>query len=238
MTAEDLIKSAMRKITAYAAGESPSTNELSDGLSALQLMLRGWAGKDLVVFASTKESIVLTPSTTSYTWGIGGVINSIRPHRVTGAYVIDSGGSSQPVDIISEGKYRSISDKTLGGRVNQLFFHPTYPLAVIYLYPVPDTSDTLYLDSIKPFTEVSSFATIGDTVQVPSNYEEALVYNLAIRLASEYGKAVTAEVAAIATDTLNNLIKVNVVNQLESVGISIPGMSGGSRYNINSDSYR
>jgi hypothetical protein len=238
MTVEELIRASLRKITAYASGESPTANELSDGLSALQSMLRRWASKKILVFASTKESFTLTAGTYLYTFGVGGTFNSARPYEVVGAYVLDGTGVTHGVDIISEGKYRSISVKGTASRPYALFFHPTYPLAEVYLYPVPDSGESLYIDSFKPFTETSSIDATTSTLAFPPNYEEALIYNLAVRLSSEFGKAVTIEVAALAESSYSDILHLNAANQMETVQIILPVSSPyGARYSINSDSY-
>ncbi len=239
MLVQDLIKASYRKLAVYASGETPSADELNDGLSALQSMLRRWAAKKVLVYATVKESFTLVAGTYLYTYGTGGTFNSDRPFKIEGVYIQDAGGVSHEVDLIDESKYRALAVKTTLSRPYALFFHPNYPLANIYLYPVPDTAESIYFDVLKPFTEASSFTALSDTLQFPPNYEEALIYNLALRMSSEFGKVITAEVAGIAMDSYKEIIHVNSENQYESIELGIPVGSGiGKRYSINSDSYR
>lgn len=238
MLVSTLINSSLRKIGALSSGETIETTRQQEALQALQSMLRQWGTLGINVFASVKESTTLVAGQYLYTWGTGGNITSTRPNQVLGAYVLDSSSVTHPVDIITEGKYRSISVKGTSSRPFALFFHPTYPLAELYLYPVPDSVETLYLDSFKPFTETGSFGLTTDTLSFPSSYEEAILYNLAIRLAPEYGKTVSAEVAAIAKTAYMDLVTLNSANQVEQVYILTPASSPyGARYSINSDSY-
>jgi hypothetical protein len=239
MLVSTAIKSSMRKLGLIASGETPSTNEYADGLEALQVMLRSWAAEKIVVFASTKESFTLVSGTYLYTWGTSGTFNSARPNSLTGAYILDSEGATHLVDLIGEARYRSISVKTTVSRPYALFFRPSYPFANVYLYPVPNTAESIYIDSFKAFTETSSFDSISSTLAFPANYEEALIYNLAVRLAPEFGKPVPVEVAAIAVSSYNRITSLNASNQVEPVGIMIPaGRPYGGGYSINSDSYR
>ena len=143
MTAQEVIQAAMRKLGVYASGETPTTTELADGLSALQSMLRAWAGRRLVVFASVKDTLTLVAGTASYTWGSGGTLATTRPHSVFGAYVLDNDNVSHPVEQITEDEYRRIQMKTTAGRPDHMFLHQLYPLSYIYLYPTPDTVETL-----------------------------------------------------------------------------------------------
>lgn len=241
MLVADLLSSSLRKIGALSSGEIIEPTRQAEALSALQSMLRSWGAMSLNVFASIKENITLTPTKFLYTWGTGGDINTARPNQVLGAYVLEGSGSTgvtHPVDIISEGKYRTISVKGTTSRPFALFFHPTYPLGEVYLYPVPDTAEGLYLDSFKPFVETGSFGLVTDTLVFPAYYEEPLIYNLAIRLAPEYGKTASAEVVAIAKQSKDDLNILNAANQVEELYILTPASSPyGARYSINSDSY-
>ena len=238
MIVSSLIKSSMRKLGLTASGETPTSEEYADGLEALQVMLRSWAAEKIIVNASTKESFTLSGGTFLYTWGSGGTFNSARPNQLTGAYILDSAGVSHPVDIISEGRYRQITVKATIARPYALFFQPTFPLANIYLFPVPQDAESLYIDSLKPFTETSSFTAITDTLAFPVNYEEPLIFNLAVRFGSEFGKAVPVEVAVIAQKSFDRLTNLNSSNQVEPVDIIIPAGRAGRHYSINSDTCR
>jgi hypothetical protein len=238
MIVSAVIKSSMRKLGLVASGETPTAEEYADGLEALQVMLRSWSAEKIIVHASTKESFTLTAGTYLYTWGAGGTFNSARPHQLTGAYILDSGGNSYPVELISEGKYRAITVKTSSDRPFALFLQPTFPLANVYLFPVPNAVESLYVDSWKPFTETSSFNAITDTLSFPVNYEEPMIFNLAVRFGSEFGKAVPAEVAAIASKSYDRLTNLNASQQVEPVSIIVPAGRAGGHYNIDSDTYR
>lgn len=238
MLVQTWLTASLRKLGVYASGETPTPENLADALSAGQSMLRSWAAERINVFASTKEDVVLTPGTFLYTWGTGGSINSDRPHQVLGASIVDSSEVTHRVDIISEGKYRSITVKTTISRPYALFFQPTFPLANIYLYPIPDIAETLSLDSLKLFTETSSFTSLSDMLSFPPQYEEALIFNLSVRLAPEFGKSISAEVVAIAASSYNRVITLNSANQVEPVKVIVPAsVPHGAQYGINSDTY-
>ncbi len=87
---------------------------------------------------------------------------------------------------------------------------------------------------MKPFTEVSSFDDIASILSFPPNYEEPIIYNLAVRMAPEFGKTISAEVAAIAASGLEGLIQLNSGNQVEPIGLNgmLP-ISMAGRYDIN-----
>ena len=239
MLVSNLISASLRKIGALSSGEMIETTRQAEALTALQSMLRSWGAVSTNIFATVKESYTLTAGTGTYTWGSGGSISTTRPNQVTGAYILEGGTTTHPVDIITEGSYRGISVKSTTGLPNSLFFYPSYPLASLYIYPVPDSAYPLYLDSFKPFTETGSFGLVTDTIVFPSYYEEPIIYNLAIRLAPEYGKTVSSEVGAIAKSSFDSLINANVSGRVDQIYIRVPASgSYGAGYSINSDSYR
>lgn len=238
MTVQELITASMRKLGVVASGETPTPNELADGLMALQGMLRFWAARKIVIFASVKESFSLVGGTSSYTWGSGGTITTARPNQVIGAFIRDGANVDHSVDVISEGVYRRISVKTTSSRPYALFYHPTYPTGNLYLYPTPADAETMHLESFKPFTETSSFDAQASTLAFPLNYEEPMIYNLARRLASEYGKKLADDDLKLAEDGFSVLMSLNAANQIEPSRIEIPASWYSRRYSINSDTYR
>lgn len=232
MLVSKIIGAALRKIGAIASGETATAAELADSLEALQVMFRSWSADGLVIFSSAHESHTLVGGTASYTMGTSGDIDTVRPNTLTGASILDSSGITHAVDIISEAEYRGISSKTTGGRPLYLYPQYAYPLVTLKLYPVPSSAETLNLESLKPFTETSSFALSTDEIQMPVYYEEPAIYNLAVRLTSEFGKTISSEVGGIASASYKRLTNRNSANHIEPVYISLP-VRARSGYNIN-----
>jgi hypothetical protein len=239
MKVSTLIEASLRKIGVLPSGQGGEPARQEDALIALQSMLRSWGAVSSNVFATVKENYTLTAGDGIYTWGTAGNITTVRPNQVTGAYILEGGTTTHPVDVITEGVYRGISVKDTTGLPNSLFFHPSYPLASLYIYPVPDSAYSLYIDSFKPFTEIDSFALVTDTLAFPGYYEEPIIYNLAVRLAPEYSKSVSAEVGALAKSSFDIMMNTNASSRVEQIYIHVPASAPyGARYSINSDTYR
>ena len=222
MLVSDIIKASMRKLGVIASGEPLTADAQQDALSALQSMLRSWSAEKINVFSSINETLVLTPGTHVYTWGVGGSINTARPNQIIGASINSTDGITSPVEVIGEGRYISIALKTTSGSPYLLFPKYNYPYVQVTLYPVPAIAETLNLYSIKPFTEASSFDSVDDELQMPAIYEEPTIYNLAVRIAPEFGVAVKASVAAMATSSYNRIVNLNAGNYVEPVRIVLP----------------
>ena len=207
MTVGELLKSSLRLIGAIATGETPSNDEMKDALAALNLMLDGWSIKRGMIYVTTLENFSLVVGTASYTIGSSGTFNTTKPVKVLSAYTRDSDGNDYPLDVYTEReRYNEHIDKTLSSRPEELLFVPSHVLAYLYAYPVPDEAYTLYIESLKPLSSLSGYTT---EISLPDGYENALIYNLAIRLAPEFGTTASPEVVAIAVDSMNDLRVIN-----------------------------
>jgi hypothetical protein len=195
-TARGIIKSAMRKAGILTKGEDPSADEASDALEMLNDLLASWSNDSLVVYARTLETFNLTSGTVAYTIGSGGTFNTVRPIKIISAYV-RSGGIDYPISVVTEENYDSVSLKTVGAIPEFLTFSNGFPLATLTFYPAPSTGYQLFLRTEK---QLSSF-TLNQTVDLPPGWKRALIHNLAIELAPEYGQQVPQEVVMIARES-------------------------------------
>lgn len=218
-TAQTLIKAALRAIGSIATGETPTADELEDGLEAMQLMLRNWSARGIRLYFTTTESVSLTGAE-SYTWGSGGTITTARPVQIHGAYT-----SENIVEVIDEAKYRRLVVAGYSGPVAYLWYQPQYPLA--YLFPWPLDSSTLYVHSTKELTEPSA---ITSTIAFPPAYDDAIKWNLAVRLAPEYGKEPSQTVMSLAASTLQAIETLNF--NVPAINTPIAGLGVFGGYSI------
>lgn len=182
-TALDMIKRAYRLIGVYSIGETPSSEEANDALTALNAMLDEWANEKLMIYAASLDSITLTPGTAVYTIGPSGGLIAPRPESIDPSSYVEWNGVSYPLALVTLAQYNDIALKTLNSSLPQvLWFNPTYPNATVTLYPVPNLAMTLRLWSWKPLT---TFSSLTDVLTLPPGYENAIVHNLAEALAPE-----------------------------------------------------
>jgi hypothetical protein len=117
-----------------------------------------------------------------------------------------------------------------------LYHNPTYPLSTVYLFPPPDSADTLYLNMQAKLVEITS-QTQQLELTVPTEFEEALIYNLSFRLAPEYAVEPSDTVSDIAESALL-AVKINNFAQrgdrLDEMSLDsgLPGGRGRRDYNI------
>ena len=227
MLVSSIIKSAMRKIGAIASGATPTDQEYADGLEALQVMLRHWSIKKMNVFVESSDTLSLVGGTSTYSWGSGGDLTTTKPNKIERAFVRDSLNLDHFVDIITTEEFDAIRDKTISDRPNKLAYGNSQSTGYLYIFPVPSAAETLYIKSVKPFTETSSFSSISDTLAMPVTYEEPIIYNLAVRLGPEFGITISPEVYKIAVDSFDEIKSANASIFSSGIALNLPA---GERY--------
>lgn len=206
MTGRDVVSAALRKIGALAPSESLGASDAADGLSELNRMLSSWSNDGLLIYAITAEvTLTLTGGQATYTLGASGDITT-RPQKIEKALIRD-GTVDYPVRVLSLEEFSVIPQKSTQSTYPlDLYDDGGYPQRTITLYPVPFASKSLVLFTKRPLTTIS---TLDTAVSFPPGYEDALIYNLGLRLAPEYGKAITDVVAMMASDSLAAIKRAN-----------------------------
>jgi hypothetical protein len=210
VTGLDLVTESHKVLGLVAVGETLTAAEATDGLSSLNRMLSAWSTDGLLIYTRTREAVAMTPGTASYTMGASGTYSATRALVIEEALIRDetvSPALESPMEILSLAEWAAIPQKDSSSAVPTKLFHDSgYPLDTVTVYPKPTAAHKLVLYSQKPLTAISALTT---DISLPPGYEEALIYNLAIRLAPSYSKAVPDSVVAIATESKEGLKRAN-----------------------------
>lgn len=196
----------MRLIGAIATGETPSADELSDGLSTLNDLLDSWSNEGLLIYSVTRETFPLTQGQSRYSIGVGGDFDTSRPQKIQEATILSS-GNELPLNILNVQEYAAISIKTTTSNIpSDIYLEGTFPLNYLNLYPTPSSADSLVLYSLKP---LSKYTLSSDTVSLPPGYARALRYNLALELSPEYGKPLNELIISVAQESKASIQRYN-----------------------------
>lgn len=209
-TARDLLSSSLRLIGVLASGESAGASEATDGLSTLNDLIDSWSTEQLLIPNKVRETFSLSAGTQSYTMGSGGTFNTSRPMKIEDALIQIPGASPAteiPIRILNKDEYTQIIQKTSQSTIPSCVFPDyAYPLATLYFWSVPDQVVTAVLNSWKPLSQLANLST---SLSLPPGYLRALRFSLAIDLAPEYGRPVSAEVAGIAAESKSAIKRMN-----------------------------
>jgi len=208
VAASTMIDRAMRLISQISPGVSPTTDEYTTGLEALNAMLDSWRTERLACTAIQDESLTLVASQASYTIGLGGDLNTNRPVKIEGAYIVDSNGSSYNVTLINSDEYASIGLKSSTSELPQyLYYSPDMPLGNLWPYPVPASTYTLH---VLTWTPQMAYTTTATTAYLAPGWENAIVYNLALEIAPEFEKVPNPLVTQMAATTKARIKRMNM----------------------------
>lgn len=199
-TVQDLITAAYRSVGIIGENDTPSTAQLTDGLLRWNTMMMNWMGWGVSTWARSSVTFSLTAGTQSYSIGPGGDVDTSRPLRILEVYR-SSGGIDTPLFPYSKQEYYWLSNKTQSGIPTQWYYDQESPRGNLFVWPVPDAASlpmTVTLDCEIPFQE----STLGAVPDMPDHWQEAAIYNLAIRLAVKYGRPIDPNLNKLANDAL------------------------------------
>jgi hypothetical protein len=220
--AQDIIDAAYRKIGL----KDPSVTDRTTALTMLNNMISAW-GLHFLLPCLTRESFDLVIGQAEYTIGSGGDFDTVRPLSLNNIYLVNSDDYSFSVDVYGTKDYGRVRNKTLRGRPTKVYFIPEYSLAKLIFDKETDVVYTAYFEFNKNFTEL---AAVGTTIDLPSEYREAMIYNLAIRLAEDESIMLPQSVLQTAATTLVDISWHNALNR--KPGKTKLDLASGSDYNI------
>ncbi len=163
--------------------------------------------------------MTLTPGDASYTVGPSGNFNiTPRPVELMDVYIVD-GGISYPVNQVLVDRWNAIPDKTVSTDIpDTVYYNPTIPTGTLQIWPVPNKAVSLRLVT---WQAVRQFASLGTIIQLPPGYERALIFALAVEMASEFGMEPPQSVVMIAESSKAAIKRANIrpMNALTELGI-------------------
>lgn len=201
-TVYDLVASAFEHLNIVSVEEVLTSSQQRQGLRMLNSMLASWSDEPYRVSAAIAENFVLTIGDSNYTIGSGGDFNTVRPKDILTAF-IRYGGLDSPNLIIGRETYdQALPFKNQAGPPMYLYFEPTFPLARIFLYPVPDLQYELWIRGQK---ELTAYTSLMAAHGLERDYEEAIKWNLAQLLSGTIGVPLPQAVGLAAAESLGKL---------------------------------
>lgn len=202
-TAQDIVDAAL----AENELTNPTQDQRTTGFDTFNQMLAQWGTNRLMFPSSSEDIYTLTEGTASYSIGEGGDIDTKRIIEIHSAYVRRTDYFDGPVDVdMSQKDYFGKSDKTTRGIPQEIYHQRTYPLSNIFLYPAPDFAYELHLFSRK---HVAPIATLRTEIPLPLEYDEAMIYGLAVRLAAKLDTRLKDSTVGIASRSMKNIEEIN-----------------------------
>lgn len=208
----DLIKGSFRLLGVLASGEEPRADEAQDALASLNDMLESWKLERLMVYAILPTTLNLVAGKATYTLGPGGDLNIERPTELDQISLLYTTNGSpvinMPVPLLNLDQFQQILVPTTTSTIPQwAYLDDNYPMRSLTFYPVPSQ---VYATNLFLWKQIDAFTDIFQIISLPSGYQRALRYNLALELAPEYSVNPSQVVAAVAQESRSNVKLRNI----------------------------
>jgi hypothetical protein len=240
-TVQAIVTDALQEVGAFGPGETPPAADLAFGLLRFQNQLDTWQADRLTLSLQARISYTIVSGDSSVTIGpAGGDITAQRPVWIDQInYVIPASSPEveTPMAPLDEFQYAAITIKELSSSLPQQYFYQTDPttvLGTIFFWPQVNQNVKVYIYAPRG---IGVPALLADTLLGPPGYQEAFMYQLAIRLWTAYrGSApLPALLPELAQKAWANMVRPNITPGLLGTDPAVvPVRSGG--YNILSDS--
>lgn len=190
-TRADIIKSALRKAGALGDWETPTAEQTAAAALALQALIKAYQADGMPVWVIKEQSIASSAlSGGSVNIGLGQTVNIAKPLKVFQAFLrrddIDT-----PIQVWDRQNYNTLTNHALTGTPNIIYYQPLLTYGVLKCYPRPDATaqaDTSIVIHYQAMYE--DMDSDSNDLGMPPEWTEAIIYALAVRLASEYGLSI------------------------------------------------
>lgn len=191
----DVLTQALKRINVLQANETPDASMLNDAFERCNDWVDSiWGNDRLAIYTKGRTTWTLTAGKglvgNPYTIGPGGDVAMTRPQFIDHINFIDNSltpAVERPLVLLTWDGWSYLPIKSSTGLYPMYaYYEPTYTSAQgsLYLWQSP-TSANLQGVLYAP-TQITSFASLDDSVALPPGYNRFLRDNLAIELAAEF----------------------------------------------------
>ncbi len=179
LTARQIISYALGKINILAKGASPVGEDSDAALIELNVMLKEWQ-RYSQIWRLKEAFINLVADQQGYN------LNP-RPHRIVDMRYRDADGRDNDMQNMTRQEYYDLPVKGSQGIPTNYYFDPLRAVSVVYVWPVIGTvtTETLRVTYQRRYEDVDDLA---NEVDVDQEHLSTVGYNLAARLADDYGR--------------------------------------------------
>lgn len=190
LSRDDIIAAALRKLVVIDETQTPSPAQIADAAQALNLLVAEFRTLGMSVWARSDLLIPLVTGQKNYVLGVGQPINVPYPMYIY-QVLIESPPYDTQIQVIQRAKidFNLLPFGSTGMPVS-FTYQPGINVGTLSVWPTPDISvpvgTQLFVTYQRP---IEVFDAAANTPDFPQEWGNALIYNLAVSLADEYGIA-------------------------------------------------
>ena len=214
-TALSLIVDAYGLLQIPGEGASLTADETSLAMRVLNRMIGNWNIKDLLVYSVTATTFPFVSGKQTYTLGTGGDFNFPRPSRIERMSVVYPNPTINPastveipVTMLNLQEWQNVAVKYVAGTLYPLLCYndDSYPFMNLNFWPIPGATCSAILYTWDMLPEI---ATLNDVIALPPGYTQALVTNLAMKLAPYFSITPSDQVVSDAVESKHDIDGIN-----------------------------
>ena len=230
---QGILYPALRKAgVTLGPGRTPSPAQFQDAIDELNRLNAMLNCDRLYIYSIARAEYPLDPPKQTYTIGLSADAFDVpdfpaeRPQMIQSANII-TGGLKYPLWLPTAEQWAEISLNPFPYYPSNVLYNDrASPVSTLYFWGVPASGQILELFT---WTRVPQYATVTDVVLVPPQYEDAMVLNLAVRLAPHFQLRVPPDVREDARISLMHLRSINAPQPIADLSWG-PGCGCGDGY--------
>lgn len=177
----EIVAKAFNILGVGSEGEPISARMYEDGTLSLNLLIKTW-GAQAHLWTMTEGSLALVASQASYS------VTAPKPMRILSMRrLVTASGIETPLMELSRQEYFDLPNKTIESIPTSFYYDPRTTSGTIYLWPTASTATaadmSLRLTYLRKMEDMDSTA---DEADLPQEWLQALIWNLALDLMTEY----------------------------------------------------
>ena len=185
------IDEVIQEASEMIGGESTLANEAASARRSINLMLKDWQNRGILLWSTSTSSFTLTTSVTSYDLD-SSTINALE-------VVISRSNTDVKLTRITPEEYMIIPAKTQTGKPNQYSVRRGRDNSVMSVWPIPENStDTIKLEVVKELQDVNKSAT--QNADTPKRFLPALTCGLAYYMSMKRPRVPDTKIAMLKTN--------------------------------------
>lgn len=196
------ISEAYQNLNVFMVGASIPAAQGQFALSKLRQLLNNWNAERAKVWCDVFASFTLVPSLSPHTIGPGGTFATvIRPVSIDGVSLnlnTNTPTTYVPIDLIDGQMYEALSSPGIATSIpTAVYYEEDWPLGKLFFYPVPNFA---YPVRFRYRTLLADEVDLGDSLDFPPGYQDAVTGTLTEMIADATGRAVPAQTAKLARE--------------------------------------
>ncbi len=213
-TARDIISLALKQAGILGVGQTALAEDINDCFTLLTQMIAQW-NKNRWLVPALIDISTIGNNQKSNPIGPGEFWNVARPGQIKGGYIVQLNTGQTPISlqckqIFSYEDYIRIAVKALSSQPDHVFYDGQWPNGNIFFWPVPNNTYECHILVQQQLGWPIAKSALPDTgldtpFTLPEEYQEAIFYNLSMRISAMYQLESSGDTKALAKASLNTI---------------------------------